>query len=735
MYKTFYNLNIDPFKPQAGRASYYQPEPLRHLLENLASQIEDNHGLFILTSEEGIGKSSFVNMLLYRLQESCICSLVQLAGEEKNILFGDILTGFSIPSKFKTKVEFILQLTNHLQKIHKQGKKALLIIDNAQLLTVPLLDEIRQLINLQQDNAGLLSVLLVGQSKTAGIVEAALSASFKKKVVTHVHVEPLTAQQVGEYINHRLKLAGCSTPLFEPDTTEYIHAITAGNVKKINLLCETSLLLGHRRDEKQITKSLIKEAALQLRMITSPETAGATDNSIETKTAPLSNPTAARASRKDKITKKERKPNGILLVIGLCLAVVATLYITQPEVRQQVNVLVNGLQTDTKQPQQGNAESNQQAESLPVSDTSSTEAAESSAIDKDTAATAEEEQTVAAAIQTEMDEQDNEDAGQDVLSDTYPQEDAAQLSADDQTDTDSIATTENNSIETTIQTELEREEDIAQDNAFDADSEKEELTAQYQSDTDNASTTDDTSSSAEIEEDVEETGSSDIAQVDTLKSESKEARGLPAEYPDTTDILAEAESNSAIEATQAEKEENVEQSTTIQQSTSEASETTTEAVNQNTEIVAKPAQIVVQKVVIVSSEDEKRVPSQPPLHESTLFTDGKISLETKPNSSQITDQATELLTRFAEELKQHPAARIKITGFIASVRNSPENIKLSEKRAQLVQTQLIDLGVNPEQLETEGLGNQHPIGDNTTAEGRKKNRRVEISILEEEIDS
>lgn len=108
---------------------------------------------------------------------------------------------------------------------------------------------------------------------------------------------------------------------------------------------------------------------------------------------------------------------------------------------------------------------------------------------------------------------------------------------------------------------------------------------------------------------------------------------------------------------------------------------------------------------------------------------GKLILSTRPNSNEITKPAMEELEILADWLISHPDAQIRVEGYIASLSNSEENIQLSAKRAETVKKLLLEYGVAHHQIEVKGMGNQNPIGDNSTWEGRSKNRRVEITLL------
>ena len=106
-----------------------------------------------------------------------------------------------------------------------------------------------------------------------------------------------------------------------------------------------------------------------------------------------------------------------------------------------------------------------------------------------------------------------------------------------------------------------------------------------------------------------------------------------------------------------------------------------------------------------------------------------ISLQAKPNSDYITDAAMVELTKFTKMLLLHPQAKILIEGYIASNNDTPENTRLSERRANLVKEYMVGKGVDPAQIQVIGKGNSNPIASNDTPTGRRINRRIEIRVI------
>lgn len=141
-------------------------------------------------------------------------------------------------------------------------------------------------------------------------------------------------------------------------------------------------------------------------------------------------------------------------------------------------------------------------------------------------------------------------------------------------------------------------------------------------------------------------------------------------------------------------------------------------------ITPQEFQIPIKETLAPQPPDKKSAP------EVKQFQDDKLILQAKPNSDFITDESREQLIKLTERLKKYPSTKIIIEGYIASTKNSTENIKLSERRANVIKKFMLNQGIDENQITVIGRGNQNPIADNNTQSGRRKNRRIEISFPE-----
>lgn len=158
------------------------------------------------------------------------------------------------------------------------------------------------------------------------------------------------------------------------------------------------------------------------------------------------------------------------------------------------------------------------------------------------------------------------------------------------------------------------------------------------------------------------------------------------------------------------------------------------AIEKAATVVAPPVEVV---VVVPSPVEEivaEPAPAPEPIVKMERLEPRKVLLPLQPNSLKLTRAGTRAFENFVEKLLEYPKATLLIKGFVSSKSNSPENIKLSENRALAVYKMMLKKGVDPEQIEMEGMGNQEPIASNDTRAGRTKNRRVEIVVIRDGLE-
>ncbi len=226
--------------------------------------ILDNKGFLLLTGDVGTGKTTLINTLIASLGNDVICTAVPDPNLDKIDFYNFVARGFGAQDRVNSKGEFLLWLTRFLHNAHDAGKKVLLIIDEAQLLTQELLEEIRLLSNVELAETKLLNIFFVGQNEFNDILAKPINRAVRQRLTLNYNIEPLGLVETAGYIEFRLKVAGTEEALFTPGAVREIYAQSQGFPRRINVLCDHALLTGYVQDNRLVDERIITECAREL---------------------------------------------------------------------------------------------------------------------------------------------------------------------------------------------------------------------------------------------------------------------------------------------------------------------------------------------------------------------------------------------------------------------------------------------------------------------------------------
>ena len=214
-------------------------------------------GFTVVTGEIGCGKTTLIRHLLDRLDEEFTVGLVS------NIQDGDllqwVLMAFGQPYEGKSHVGLHDELQQFLIREYAEGRRTILIVDEAQNLGPKLLEQLRLLSNINADNDQLLQLILVGQPQLKGLLQAPELIQFAQRIASDFHLAPLTAEDIHSYIGHRLSIAGRDEPLFTMEACEKLFEASRGIPRIINILCDTCLVYGFARMAPEIDAAIVSE--------------------------------------------------------------------------------------------------------------------------------------------------------------------------------------------------------------------------------------------------------------------------------------------------------------------------------------------------------------------------------------------------------------------------------------------------------------------------------------------
>jgi len=329
MYTSFYNLNKKPFQISSDPKFMWFGEKHKEALATLKYGILDNKGFLLLTGDVGTGKTTLINALIQTLSDDVICTSVPDPGLEKMDFFNYIAAAFGMDDEFTSKGIFLIKFKKFLLKANENNKKVLLIIDEAQLLTQEMLEEIRLLSNLEKTDDKLINIFFIGQNEFNEILNREQNRAVRQRLTLNYNIDPLTPDETGEYIRYRLRIAGAEQMIFDESATQEVFISSGGFPRRINVICDHCLLSGYVNEKKIINSTIVKDCAKELKIpayIKNRDIDGF--QTYRKESVPVAKPPQYQ-SQPRRIVKKKKK-NGLRiffgLVFGLLLVFVTGLY-------------------------------------------------------------------------------------------------------------------------------------------------------------------------------------------------------------------------------------------------------------------------------------------------------------------------------------------------------------------------------------------------------------------------
>lgn len=263
MYEAYYGLVVRPFQLNPDPSFYFDSTQHRRARAYLEYGVHQNEGFIVVTGEIGAGKTTIVRGLLEVLdKEKVIAAQLVSTQLDANDILRMVAAAFGVRSKSEAKAELLLALEAFLVDVARQGRRCLLIVDEAQNLTPSAVEELRMLSNFQFESHSLLQSFLVGQPEFRAILLSPQMEQLRQRVIATCHIGPLGASETQEYIQHRIKCAGSTgEPQFEDAAYEAIHRASAGIPRRINSICDRLLLAGFLAEKKVFCKEDVDEIA------------------------------------------------------------------------------------------------------------------------------------------------------------------------------------------------------------------------------------------------------------------------------------------------------------------------------------------------------------------------------------------------------------------------------------------------------------------------------------------
>jgi len=265
MYEKFFNFTESPFNLTPDPRFFFSSPKHEDAFSQILYGIQERKGFIVMTGEVGTGKTTLCRFLLDRLDAKIKTSLLFNPNLTTIELLQAINQDFGIDIESRSKRELVDELNRFLLSELSQGGNAVLIVDEAQNLTIDCLEELRLLSNLETPKEKLLQILLVGQPELRDKLSLQELRQVNQRVSLRYHLDPLDLEETENYIGYRLKVAGGQERvLFTPRVIDKIHRLTHGIPRLINILCDKALLAAYVADTKVINDTLIDRAQMEL---------------------------------------------------------------------------------------------------------------------------------------------------------------------------------------------------------------------------------------------------------------------------------------------------------------------------------------------------------------------------------------------------------------------------------------------------------------------------------------
>jgi general secretion pathway protein A len=261
MYLGFYGLREAPFAPTPDPKFLFQSARHREALAQLIYGVRERKGFIVLTGEIGTGKTTLLRTLLERLNADTPVAYVHNSALNIEGLLEYVLQDWGVKSTANSHAQRLFELNEFLIDQHRKGGTPVLVIDEAQNLSVETLEAVRMLSNFETTNQKLMQILLVGQPELRVKLDLPELRQLKQRIGLRCHIAPLSAEETRLYIRHRMRIAGAiDAGTFTDGAIQKITDYSGGTPRVVNIVCDHCLLSGFADSKKRIDAGTVTEA-------------------------------------------------------------------------------------------------------------------------------------------------------------------------------------------------------------------------------------------------------------------------------------------------------------------------------------------------------------------------------------------------------------------------------------------------------------------------------------------
>src|SRR5918994_13173 len=267
MYQQYFGFRESPFSITPDPRFFYANSVYLEAYANLRYGIEAKKGFIAITGEVGTGKTTLLRKLMLSLDQTIQTVLIFNTDVTFNELLRVILRELGLPTEGKDRLSMVEELNDYLIEQLEQGRVVCLLIDEVQNLSDESLEGLRLLSNLETDQHKLLQIVLMGQPEFQAKLDQPHLRQLKQRIAIRCEIARLEDDEIGSYINFRLRAAGCvNNDLFHPNAVDQIAVYSKGIPRLINIICDNALLIAYASSQKNVSPNVIGEVARDLRL-------------------------------------------------------------------------------------------------------------------------------------------------------------------------------------------------------------------------------------------------------------------------------------------------------------------------------------------------------------------------------------------------------------------------------------------------------------------------------------
>jgi type II secretory pathway predicted ATPase ExeA len=258
MYEKYWELKEKPFEHTPDPRFIYYSQQHEEAMARIMYAVRERKGSALLTGEYGCGKTMLSRVIWNELQQENRYQAVFILDPRlsRMQLLQEILFQLNNGEIPKTKIQLFHTLNKILYTNHNAGKHTVIVIDEAQSIkTKEIFEELRLLLNFQLNNAFLLTIVLLGSSELKQSIMKL--PQFVQRMAVRYHIRELNEKETGEYVKHRLSIAGAVKDIFRDDTFKEIFLASGGVPRRINTICDLSLLIGFGSSLEMVDKETV----------------------------------------------------------------------------------------------------------------------------------------------------------------------------------------------------------------------------------------------------------------------------------------------------------------------------------------------------------------------------------------------------------------------------------------------------------------------------------------------